>query len=168
MHLAFPLCCLQASWLRAKAAHTAIASGAAALAIGTHALFQDDVSFKDLALTVIDEQHRFGVSQRKRLTEKACSPRVLHMSATPISAQLDHDVYGDLDISLIKERPPGRLPIATRAMPLSKIDELVDGLHRVFEKNERACGYAHSSRQILISMNPKKRPFQQRKCALIF
>ncbi len=121
-----------------KAAHAAIASGSASLAIGTHALFQDDVSFKDLALTVIDEQHRFGVNQRKRLTEKGLQPHMLHMSATPIPRSLTMTFYGDLDISLIKERPPGRLPIATRAMPLSKVDELVDGLHRVFEKNERA------------------------------
>lgn len=121
-----------------KAAHAAIASGAASLAIGTHALFQDDVSFHDLAFTVIDEQHRFGVNQRKRLAEKGFQPHMLHMSATPIPRSLTMTFYGDLDISVIKERPPGRLPIATRAMPLSKIDELVSGLSRVFEKGERA------------------------------
>lgn len=121
-----------------RKARAALASGDATLAIGTHALFQDDVVFKNLVLAVIDEQHRFGVNQRKKLLEKANNPHLLHMSATPIPRSLSMTLYGDLDISLIKERPPGRKPIETRAMPLSKADMVMHSLSRIFGKGERA------------------------------
>lgn len=121
-----------------RKAKAALMSGDAQMAVGTHALFQDDVAFHDLALAVIDEQHRFGVNQRKKLLEKAENPHLLHMSATPIPRSLSMTLYGDLDISLIKERPPGRKPIDTRVMPIDKANDVARGLTRIIEKGERA------------------------------
>jgi ATP-dependent DNA helicase RecG len=94
--------------------HEEIRTGAADIAIGTHALIQEGVSFKDLALTIIDEQHRFGVTQRAALRQKGYNPHVLVMSATPIPRTLSLTIYGDLDISVIDELPPGRREIKTR------------------------------------------------------
>ncbi|HEX4198542.1 MAG TPA: ATP-dependent DNA helicase RecG [Caulobacteraceae bacterium] len=108
----------------------ALASGAAAVAVGTHALFQDDVAFQTLALTVIDEQHRFGVSERSRLSDKGPAAHLLAMSATPIPRTLELTVYGDLDISRLDEKPPGRKPVATRAAPTSRLDEVTARLAR--------------------------------------
>ena len=102
-----------------------LASGAAGLAVGTHALFQDDVVFHDLALAVIDEQHRFGVNERRRLLAKGEDTHMLVMSATPIPRTLELTVFGDLDISRIDEKPPGRTPIATRAVPGARAPEVV-------------------------------------------
>ena len=100
---------------REKAAvHAMIASGAVNLAVGTHALIQETVNFKDLALAVIDEQHRFGVAQRSALRQKGYTPHVLVMSATPIPRTLALTVYGDLDISILDEMPPGRQQIRTK------------------------------------------------------
>ncbi len=94
--------------------HREIAAGEADIVIGTHALIQEGVSFKDLALAVIDEQHRFGVTQRAALRQKGYNPHVLVMSATPIPRTLALTIYGDLDISVIDELPPGRRQIKTR------------------------------------------------------
>jgi ATP-dependent DNA helicase RecG len=104
---------------------TALASGAAAVAVGTHALFQDDVAFHALALTVIDEQHRFGVNERGRLQAKGEATHLLAMSATPIPRTLELTVFGDLDVSRIDEKPPGRTPVATRAIPMPRVGEVV-------------------------------------------
>lgn len=95
-------------------AYGSIASGQADIAVGTHALIQRNVDFRDLALVVVDEQHRFGVIQRAALRGKGSSPHVLVMSATPIPRSLALTLYGDLDISVIDELPPGRQPIQTR------------------------------------------------------
>lgn len=95
-------------------AYAAIASGQADIVVGTHALIQRHVTFQDLALIVVDEQHRFGVIQRSTLRDKGDSPHVLVMSATPIPRSLALTVYGDLDMSVIDEMPPGRQPIETR------------------------------------------------------
>ena len=94
--------------------HREIAAGEVDIVIGTHALIQEGVSFKDLALAVIDEQHRFGVTQRANLRQKGYNPHALVMSATPIPRTLALTVYGDLDISVIDELPPGRREIKTR------------------------------------------------------
>lgn len=94
--------------------YTAIASGQADVVIGTHALIQRHVTFNDLALVIVDEQHRFGVVQRGTLRSKGIFPHVLVMSATPIPRSLALTVYGDLDISVIDELPPGRQEIETR------------------------------------------------------
>ena len=102
----------------------ALASGAAKIAVGTHALFQDDVAFHQLQLAVVDEQHRFGVSERQRLQTKGEAVHLLAMSATPIPRTLELTLYGDLDVSRIDEKPPGRTPVATRAAPMTRIAEV--------------------------------------------
>jgi ATP-dependent DNA helicase RecG len=102
----------------------ALASGAAKVAVGTHALFQDDVAFHQLQLAVVDEQHRFGVSERQRLQTKGEAVHLLAMSATPIPRTLELTLYGDLDVSRIDEKPPGRTPVATRAAPMTRIAEV--------------------------------------------
>ena len=102
----------------------ALASGAVKVAVGTHALFQDDVAFNRLQLAVVDEQHRFGVSERRRLQTKGHAVHLLAMSATPIPRTLELTLYGDLDVSRIDEKPPGRTPIATRAAPMTRIAEV--------------------------------------------
>jgi ATP-dependent DNA helicase RecG len=94
--------------------YKAIMSGEAQIAVGTHALIQDKVDFKNLGLVVIDEQHRFGVMQRARLMSKGKNPDVLVMTATPIPRTLALTVYGDLDVSVLDELPPGRKKIKTK------------------------------------------------------
>lgn len=93
-----------------------ISAGAADVVVGTHAIIQDNVEFKDLALVVADEQHRFGVEQRAKLAAKGNNPHMLIMSATPIPRTLALILYGDLDISVIDELPPGRKPVKTYAV----------------------------------------------------
>ncbi|MGH9705299.1 MAG: ATP-dependent DNA helicase RecG, partial [Candidatus Acidiferrales bacterium] len=101
---------------RAERAEVAeqISSGATQFVVGTHALLEDPVAFRRLGLVIVDEQHRFGVLQRKRLIEKGASPHVLVMTATPIPRSLALTLYGDLDLSVIDEMPPGRTPIETK------------------------------------------------------
>ncbi len=103
----------------------ALMDGTAQVAVGTHALFQDEVKFRDLGLTIIDEQHRFGVNERKRLQAKGERAHLLAMSATPIPRTLELTVFGDLDVSRIDEKPPGRTPVATRAVPSPRMGEIV-------------------------------------------
>jgi ATP-dependent DNA helicase RecG len=117
----------------------ALKAGEIDILIGTHALFQDEVEFHDLGLVVIDEQHRFGVHQRLALQGKAVqAPDVLVMTATPIPRTLALTAYGDMDVSRLHEKPPGRLPIETRVMPLSRIDDVVEGLRRSIAQGVRA------------------------------
>src|SRR5690606_335568 len=92
-----------------------IAEGVAHVVVGTHALISKDVDFKRLGLIVIDEQHRFGVLQRLELLRKGVHPDVLVMTATPIPRTLSLTLYGELDVSIIDELPPGRTPIITKA-----------------------------------------------------
>jgi len=101
-----------------------VEAGAIPLVVGTHALVQGDVSFRQLGLVVIDEQHRFGVLQRATLRTKGLHPDVLVMTATPIPRTLALTVYGDLDVSMIRELPAGRLPIKTVAKPESRRDDV--------------------------------------------
>ena len=96
-----------------RAMRQRLADGQLSLVVGTHALFQDTVRFKDLALVVIDEQHRFGIEQRERLVRKGDSPDVLVMTATPIPRTLALSLHGDLDVSIIPDKPPGRRPVKT-------------------------------------------------------
>jgi ATP-dependent DNA helicase RecG len=100
-----------------------IAAGEIDIVVGTHAVIQEDVSFHRLGLAVVDEQHRFGVMQRAALREKGRNPHVLVMTATPIPRTLSLTVYGDLDVSVIDELPPGRKPVATRWVPPDGRDE---------------------------------------------
>jgi ATP-dependent DNA helicase RecG len=101
-----------------------VEAGSIHLVVGTHALVQVDVRFAQLGLVVIDEQHRFGVLQRATLRAKGLHPDVLVMTATPIPRTLALTVYGDLDVSVIRDTPPGRLPIKTAAKPESRRDEV--------------------------------------------
>lgn len=113
-----------------------IASGEAALVVGTHAVIQDQVQFKNLALAIIDEQHRFGVAQRLALRSKmggaelgAGEPHLLMMSATPIPRTLAMSYYADLDVSTIDELPPGRTPIVTKVVSDSRRHEVIERIH---------------------------------------
>ena len=103
-----------------REAHAAMREGAWQIAFGTHALLSPGVEFARLGLVVVDEQHRFGVRQRSQLAEKGDAPNVLVMSATPIPRTLSLILYGDLDVSVIDELPPGRKPVSTRIVPESK------------------------------------------------
>ncbi|MBV9565243.1 MAG: ATP-dependent DNA helicase RecG [Bradyrhizobium sp.] len=100
------------------------------LLVGTHALIQDDVVFKALALAVVDEQHRFGVRERLALTAKGEAVDVLVLSATPIPRTLVLTYFGDMDVSELREKPAGRQPIDTRAVPLSRLDDVMDAVGR--------------------------------------
>ena len=99
-----------------------LADGSIHLLIGTHALFQAGVAFHDLALVVVDEQHRFGVHQRLALTAKGGATDVLVMTATPIPRTLVLTYYGDMDVSRLTEKPAGRKPIDTRVVPLDRLE----------------------------------------------
>ena len=107
-----------------------LADGSIHLVVGTHALVQDEVEFADLALAVVDEQHRFGVHQRMALSSKAKAVDLLVMTATPIPRTLMLAAYGDLDVSKLTEKPAGRQPIDTRTIPLERIGEVVEGVGR--------------------------------------
>lgn len=101
-------------------------SGRTKIAIGTHALFSDDVEYKDLGLVIIDEQHRFGVLQRTSMRAKGNNPDMLALSATPIPRTLSMTVYGDMDISIINEKPAGRIPIKTSKLPIMRVNALIE------------------------------------------
>jgi ATP-dependent DNA helicase RecG len=116
----------------------AIASGRAAIAVGTHALFQDGVDFSKLAVAVIDEQHRFGVHQRLMLAGKGKDVDVLVMTATPIPRTLMLTAYGDMDTSRLLEKPAGRKPVDTRTLDIERLSEVVDGLRRAVESGAQA------------------------------
>ena len=116
-----------------QAALDALAEGGASLAVGTHALFQDDVGFADLALAVVDEQHRFGVHQRLTLAAKGQGADILVMTATPIPRTLMLTAYGDMEVSRLWEKPAGRKPVDTRVLPLARLDEIVGAVVRSLE-----------------------------------
>ena len=104
---------------------------------GTHALFQEGVEFADLGLVIIDEQHRFGVQDRFRLTSKGKRPDILVMTATPIPRTLALAAYSDLDISILGEKPAGRKPVETRAVPIQKLHSVADGLERAIAEDNQ-------------------------------
>ena len=120
-----------------RLAHEAIASGEWDVAIGTHALITEGVAYRRLGLVVTDEQHRFGVRQRTLLSEKGDAPNVLVMSATPIPRTLSLILYGDLDISIVDELPPGRTPVQTRIVPESKREGLYGFLREEVRKGRQ-------------------------------
>lgn len=115
-----------------------LAEGSIDAVIGTHALFQDEVRFVRLGLAIIDEQHRFGVQQRLALAAKGETIDLLLTTATPIPRTLVLAYYGDMEVSRLDEKPPGRLPIATRALPLTRLDEVIEGLARAVRSGARA------------------------------
>ncbi len=112
-------------------------SGGISVLVGTHALFQEKVTFQNLALAVIDEQHRFGVRDRSRLLSKGEAPHVLFMSATPIPRSLSLTVFGDLDLSLLDEKPKGRLPIITSALPATRMADVIEAVRRAIAKGDQ-------------------------------
>jgi ATP-dependent DNA helicase RecG len=114
-----------------------LAAGDIDLLVGTHALFEEEVEFRDLALAVVDEQHRFGVHQRLALARKGEAVDVLVMTATPIPRTLVLTYFGDMDISELREKPAGRKPIDTRTIPLGRIDEVVAGVGRALKEGRR-------------------------------
>lgn len=144
-----------------------IAAGLIHVAVGTHALIQSDVEFDKLGLAIVDEQHRFGVLQRLRMREKGAQPDVLVMTATPIPRTLALTIYGDLDVSIIDERPPGRKPIITKHVAEAEVEgvysflaqQIAEGrqayvVYPVVEESETAAMkaaeqmYAHLSQEV--------------------
>ncbi len=115
-----------------------IASGETRMVIGTHALFQDTVNYKELTLAVVDEQHRFGVHQRLRLTAKGISPHMLVMTATPIPRTLVLAAFGDMDVSKLTEKPAGRKPIQTVTIPAERTGDIVDRLDAALREGKKA------------------------------
>ena len=114
-----------------------LANGTIDLVVGTHALFQDEVEFHDLALAIIDEQHRFGVHQRLALARKGDAVDMLVLTATPIPRTLVLTYFGDMEISELREKPAGRKPIDTRTIPLSRMDEVIEGVARQIKDGHR-------------------------------
>ncbi|WP_393997194.1 ATP-dependent DNA helicase RecG [Xanthobacter cornucopiae] len=115
-----------------------LAEGRTGLLIGTHALIQDDVAFRDLALAVVDEQHRFGVEQRLALARKGPGVDMLVMTATPIPRTLVLTLFGDMDSCELREKPPGRQEVDTRALPMERLDEVVAGVGRALARGAQA------------------------------
>jgi ATP-dependent DNA helicase RecG len=115
-----------------------LAAGEIDLLIGTHALFQEGVEFRDLAFAVVDEQHRFGVHQRLALASKGAAVDLLVMTATPIPRTLVLTYFGDMDVSELREKPAGRTPIDTRTVALERLDEVVDAVGRAVADGARA------------------------------
>ena len=116
----------------------ALARGDIHVLVGTHAVFQKDVQFHDLRLAVIDEQHRFGVAQRMELGAKGQGADVLVMTATPIPRSLALANYGDMDVSVLDEKPPGRTPVTTALVSAGRIDEVLDHLRRAIAEGRQA------------------------------
>ena len=144
-------------------------SGRTRVVVGTHALFSEDVEYRNLGLVIIDEQHRFGVAQREALRSKGKNPDMLALSATPIPRTLSMTVYGDMDVSIINEKPAGRKPIKTTKLPTARIMELIERIRpqiasgaKVFwvcplveeSENENAMGAAEERHKMLAQIFP--------------
>ena len=114
-----------------------LAAGGIDILLGTHALFQDDVTFANLGLAVVDEQHRFGVHQRLALAKKGEAADLLVMTATPIPRTLVLGYFGDLDVSVLDEKPPGRKPVDTRLVNHERLDEMIAGVGRAMASGAR-------------------------------
>ncbi|HTV71352.1 MAG TPA: ATP-dependent DNA helicase RecG [Rhizobiaceae bacterium] len=128
-----------------------LASGAIDIVIGTHALFQEGVAFKDLVLAIIDEQHRFGVHQRLALTAKGNAPDMLVMTATPIPRTLVLTAFGDMDVSRLTEKPAGRKPIQTVTLPLDRLSDLVQRVRSAIDDGQKIywiCPLVEESEEI--------------------
>jgi ATP-dependent DNA helicase RecG len=128
-----------------------LAQGDVQLLVGTHAVFQDDVKFADLALAVVDEQHRFGVHQRLALADKGEATDVLVMTATPIPRTLVLTYFGDMDVSELREKPSGRMPIETVAVALDRLHEVVEAVQRAVDSGARAywiCPLVEESEEV--------------------
>ncbi|HEY5237274.1 MAG TPA: ATP-dependent DNA helicase RecG [Rhizomicrobium sp.] len=129
----------------------ALAGGEIDILVGTHALFSEDVAFRDLGLAVVDEQHRFGVHQRMQLQGASRPTDVLVMTATPIPRTLALTAYGDMDVSRLTGRPPGRKPVETRVLPAVRMDDVIAHLSRAIAGGARAywvCPLVEESEKI--------------------
>jgi ATP-dependent DNA helicase RecG len=150
---------------RAKLA--ALQRGDIQILVGTHAVFQKDVEFADLRLAIVDEQHRFGVRQRLELGRKGAQADVLVMTATPIPRSLALAQYGDMDVSVLDEKPPGRKPIKTALVNMGRIDEVVDHLRRALAKGQQAywvCPLVEESE--VVDLSSAEERFQRLRAAL--
>ncbi|WP_413864128.1 ATP-dependent DNA helicase RecG [Albidovulum sp.] len=116
----------------------ALARGGIHILVGTHALFQKEVAFRDLRLAIVDEQHRFGVAQRMELAAKGLTADMLVMTATPIPRSLSLAQYGDMDVSVLDEKPPGRKPVRTALVSTARYDEVVGHLRQALAEGRRA------------------------------
>lgn len=137
-----------------EALATGMAEGYIDVIVGTHALFQDKAVFQNLGLVIIDEQHRFGVRDRLRLTEKGEATDLLVMTATPIPRTLALTSYGDLDISILDEKPAGRVPIETAILPLARLDGVIDAVGRAVKDGNQVywvCPLVEDSELIKLS-----------------
>jgi ATP-dependent DNA helicase RecG len=121
-----------------RAQLASLAGGDIDIAVGTHALFQESVEFRDLGLAVVDEQHRFGVRQRLALASKGEATDLLVMTATPIPRTLVLTYFGDMDVSALDEKPPGRTPIDTRVMPIERLEDVIAAVGRAIASGARA------------------------------
>ncbi|MFD1509780.1 ATP-dependent DNA helicase RecG [Lacimonas salitolerans] len=150
---------------RAKLA--ALARGDIHVLVGTHAVFQKDVEFADLRLAVVDEQHRFGVRQRLELGQKGQAVDVLVMTATPIPRSLALAQYGDMDVSVLDEKPPGRKPIKTALVSTARMDEVVESLRRAVAEGKQAywvCPLVDESE--LVDLTAAEERFKRLRAAL--
>ena len=149
----------------------ALVAGDIDLIVGTHALFQDNVAFRDLALAIVDEQHRFGVHQRLALTRKGEAVDLLVLTATPIPRTLVLTFFGDMDVSELREKPAGRQKIDTRALPLERLDEVVEGVTRAVEEGRRVywvCPLVEESESVdLAAAEERTKALQKRFGALV-
>jgi len=142
-----------------------LADGSIHIVIGTHALFQDAVAYRDLALAIVDEQHRFGVHQRLAITAKGDAPDMLVMTATPIPRTLVLTAFGDMDVSRLIEKPAGRRPITTVTLPLERLDELVARIGRATDEGQKVywiCPLVEESEEIKL-MSAEDRAASLRK-----
>ncbi|MFQ1700824.1 ATP-dependent DNA helicase RecG [Loktanella agnita] len=150
-----------------KAKLAALADGRIDILVGTHAVFQKDVHFHDLRLAVIDEQHRFGVAQRMELGAKGQAVDVLVMTATPIPRSLALAQYGDMDVSVLDEKPPGRMPVQTALVSTSRMDEVVDKLRHAVAEGRQAywvCPLVEESE--VMDMTAAEERFKQLRATL--
>jgi len=148
----------------------ALAAGDIDLIVGTHALFQDNVAFADLALAIVDEQHRFGVHQRLALTRKGEAVDLLVLTATPIPRTLVLTFFGDMDVSELREKPAGRQKIDTRAVPLERLTEVIEAVARAIDEGRRVywvCPLVEESESIdLAAAEERYKALQKRFGAL--
>ncbi len=145
----------------------ALAEGDIHILVGTHAVFQKDVHFNDLRLAVIDEQHRFGVAQRMELGAKGRAVDVLVMTATPIPRSLALAQYGDMDVSVLDEKPPGRTPVQTALVSTARMDEVVEKLRHAVAEGRQAywvCPLVEESE--VVDMTAAEERFKRLRAAL--
>ena len=146
---------------------TALARGDIQILVGTHAVFQADVEFADLRLAIVDEQHRFGVHQRMELGKKGARTDVLVMTATPIPRSLELAQYGDMDVSVLDEKPPGRKPITTALVNMGRMDEVVDHLRKAVAEGRQAywvCPLVEESE--VVDLSSAEERFKRLRAAL--